>query len=197
MKKEKVVDFQKNANQDSSDWEERLRLSPDEIAEREASVQIKVEEAKRKQRLQEIDEERERRRQNEEAERERVEKEKKAKKRKLAAEEKRLRESYKELPPDLMRIADGLIQRAAFMRMTLEIYEHDLDENGYVEMFSQSKDADPYERVRPVAQLYSTMNANYQKIIKQLADLVPVAPPIPKVVEKDQFEDLLARKTNG
>lgn len=101
---------------------------------------------------------------------------KKAKKRKLARitkEEKRLRESYSKIPDNIMQVADGLIRRAAYMRVSLEDYEIDLDENGYVEMFSQSPNTDPYERERPVARLYNTMNKNYQSIVKQLADLLP------------------------
>ncbi|KUP24996.1 hypothetical protein [Paenibacillus sp. DMB5] len=126
-----------------------------------------------------------------------MEKEKKAKKARQSKEERRLRESYNDLPPDLMRVADGLIRRAAFMRVTLEDYEQDLSENGYVEMFTQSANAPPYERERPVARLYGTMNKNYQSIIKQLADLVPPAPVLPKVQEKDEFEKLLAKKKEG
>jgi hypothetical protein len=146
-------------------------------------------------------EERKRERQYEQEQREeeqqRVEVEKAEKRKRQSKEEKRLRQSYKDLPPGLMRVADGLIRRAAFMRIALEDYEADLSENGYVEMFSQSANAPPYERKRPVAELYSTMNANYQKIIKQLTDLVPPAPPLPKQVpEKDEFEKLLEKK-NG
>lgn len=63
------------------------------------------------------------------------------------------------------------------MRIMLEIYEADIDENGYIEMFSQSEKTDPYERERPVARLYNTMNKNYQSIIKQLTDLVPKEEP--------------------
>ena len=59
------------------------------------------------------------------------------------------------------------------MRVTLEDYEKDLDENGYVEKFTQSEKMEPYERERPVARLYNTMNKNYQSIIKQLTDLIP------------------------
>ena len=32
---------------------------------------------------------------------------------------------------------EGLIQRAAYLRITLEDFEVDLDENGFVEMFRQ------------------------------------------------------------
>lgn len=93
--------------------------------------------------------------------------------RRISKEEKRLRKSYENIPDDKMTIADGLIRRAAYMRVTLEDYERDLDEGGYVEMFSQSDKTEPYERERPVARLYNSMNTNYQKIIKQLSDLLP------------------------
>lgn len=91
----------------------------------------------------------------------------------ITREEKRLRKSYKDLPKDKMQVVEGLIRRAAFMRVTLEYMEKDLDENGFVEMFTQSEKTEPYERERPVARLYNTMNKNYQNIIKQLTDLLP------------------------
>lgn len=96
-----------------------------------------------------------------------------SKQERISIEEKRLRRIYKNIPKDNKAIIDGLIQRAAYMRTTLEDYEADLDEKGYVELFSQSEKCDPYERERPVARLYNSMNKNYQCIIKQLSDLVP------------------------
>lgn len=99
-------------------------------------------------------------------------------------EEKRLRASYKDLPKDSLIVVDGLIRRAAYMRVTLEDMEKDLDENGFVELFSQSEKTEPYERERPVARLYNTMNKNYQSIVKGLTDLVP------KKVEKETVNPL-------
>ena len=75
------------------------------------------------------------------------------------------------------------------MRVTLEDMEQDLDDNGFVEMFSQSEKTDPYERERPVARLYNTMNKNYQSIIKQLSDLVPK--PDIKQEKDDGFENFI------
>lgn len=95
----------------------------------------------------------------------------------ISKEEKRLRRIYKNVDKDQKAIIDGLIQRAAYMRVTLEDYEKDLDKGGYTEMFTQSPNTPPYERERPVARLYNTMNKNYQSIIKQLTDLVPKKPP--------------------
>lgn len=76
------------------------------------------------------------------------------------------------------------------MRITLEDYEKDLDNKGYVEMFSQSEKTDPYERERPVARLYNTMNKNYQTIIKQLGDLLPKE-NVSKTQQDDGFDSFV------
>lgn len=66
----------------------------------------------------------------------------------------------------------GLIKRAAFMKCQLEDMEKDLNENGFTEMFSQSANAPPYERERPTARMYNSLNKNYQTLMKQLSDFV-------------------------
>mgnify|MGYP000908156610 CR=1 FL=1 len=120
-----------------------------------------------------------------------------AKKKELTVDErinkeiKSLRESYKELPKNKMASAERLIPRAAYMRITLENYEKDIKERGSYEMFTQSEKTDPYERERPVARLYNTMNKNYQSIMKQLDDLVPKQEI---KVEDDGFEEFLNSK---
>jgi hypothetical protein len=40
-------------------------------------------------------------------------------------------------------------------------------------MFQQGQTQKPYERQRPAAQLYTSFNTTYQKITKQLTDLLP------------------------
>lgn len=102
-------------------------------------------------------------------------------------EEMRLRKIYENVDEDNKAIIDGLIQRAAYMRITLEDWEKDIDVNGYIEMFTQSEKTDPYERERPVIRLYNTMNANYQKIINQLSNLVPKYEPKEKGDVFDEF----------
>ena len=105
----------------------------------------------------------------------------------IKKEVRRLKRIYKNIDKDKKAIIDGLIQRAAYMRVTLEDWEKDIMENGCIEMFTQSDKTDPYERERPVARLYNTMNKNYQSLIKQLSDLVPKEAPT-KGVEDDGFE---------
>ena len=109
----------------------------------------------------------------------------------IKAEERRLNKICKGIDQKRRDVAAGLIQRAAYMRVTLEEYEDDLDSRGYVEMFSQSEKTDPYERERPVARLYNTMNKNYQTIVKQLQDLLPKTESVP---EADGFDDFVSER---
>ena len=91
----------------------------------------------------------------------------------IKKEENKLKRIFKNLDENKKRTVEGLIGRAAFMRVSLEEFEEDLDANGFVERFSQGDKQEPYDRKRPVADLYNTMNTSYQKIIKQLTDLLP------------------------
>ncbi len=112
----------------------------------------------------------------------------------IKKEEARLREIYKDIKEENKSIIDGLIHSAAFMRVQLEIYEHDLNTKGYFEMFTQSANTPPYERERPAARLYSTMNKNYQTIIKQLGDLLPKESANTKTNENDGFDAFVGER---
>ncbi|MCU5095046.1 hypothetical protein [Bacillus wiedmannii] len=92
----------------------------------------------------------------------------------------RLKRIYKDMPKDTLLVVEGLIVEAADLRVRLEDIRKDLDEKGYDEMFSQSENQEPYERERPQARRYISMNKNYQSIMKQLGDYVPKIPPEPK-----------------
>ena len=83
---------------------------------------------------------------------------------------------------------EGLIKRAAFMRCNLEDMEKDLNEKGFTEMFTQSAQAPPYERERPMARMYNSLNKNYQTLMKQLSDFVDRTEKAP---EDDGFDDFL------
>lgn len=121
------------------------------------------------------------------------EEEREEKKKRVRKEYNRIKKIYKDMPPDVKTTVDSLIHRAAFMRVSLEDMEADLDERGFVEFFSQSEKTEPYERERPVARLYNTLNKNYQSIMKQLSDLVPKPKPI-ESTEEDQLLAFLKKK---
>lgn len=91
----------------------------------------------------------------------------------VSDEEKRLKRQFNGIDKKAKAVVLGLIENAAFMRVQLRILKDDLSENGVTESFKQSESQKPYDRKRPQAELYNSMNTNYQKIIKQLTDLLP------------------------
>ena len=59
-------------------------------------------------------------------------------------------------------------------------------------MFQQGRDNPPYSRKRPSADLYVSMNAQYQKVTKQLLDLLPKeTAQTRKAAEGDMFEEFI------
>ena len=95
-----------------------------------------------------------------------------SKEERIAKEKRRLNTIYKEIEERKKKTVEGLIERCAYMRVTLEDLEKDLDLNGFTEKFSQGNQK-PYDRKRPAAEIYQGMNTSYQKGIKQLSDLIP------------------------
>ena len=85
----------------------------------------------------------------------------------------RLSRIYKGLPPNQMKVVEGLIVEAARLRVRLDYLWQDLQENGETELFTQSEKTEPYERERPQSRTYTATNKSYQAIIKQLSDLCP------------------------
>lgn len=85
----------------------------------------------------------------------------------------RLSGIYAGLPPNQMKVVEGLIVEAARLRVRLNYLWKDLQKNGETEMFTQSERTAPYERERPQSRTYTATNKSYQAIIKQLSDLCP------------------------
>jgi hypothetical protein len=112
----------------------------------------------------------------------------------IKKEIKRLKNIYKDIDENKKSIVDGLIQRAAYMRVTLEFCEKDIIEFGLTEPFTQSPNTPSYERERPVARLYNTINKNYQTAMKQLSDFLPEdknEKPDIKKENEDGFNDFV------
>ena len=93
---------------------------------------------------------------------------------KLVGEEKaKLLKQFSALPTKQKNIVDGLIERAAFMRIMLAGLEEDIKKNGEFELFTQSDAVQPYQRKRPAVDIYNASIKNYSSIIKQLTELLP------------------------
>lgn len=109
----------------------------------------------------------------------------------IKKEENRLKKFFKSKGIDINEnsAVQSLISRASFMKVSLEDLEQDLKENGWTEMFQQGEKQAPYERQRPTATTYTSLNTNYQKIIKQLTDLLPKSKPTEN--QTDTFEEFV------
>lgn len=114
----------------------------------------------------------------------------KTKESRIKKEQKRLSKIFVSRSEKEREAIEALVKRAAYMRVTLEDMEADLDENGFVEMFTQSDKLEPYERERPVARLYNSMNKNFQNIMKQLTEFVEKTPPR-EGIESDGFDEFV------
>lgn len=88
-------------------------------------------------------------------------------------EKNRLTRLFKDIPESKLKTVEGLIIQAARLRVLLDEMWIDISDKGDVEMFSQSEKQEPYERERPTAKLFNSRDLSYQRIMKQLTDLIP------------------------
>lgn len=88
-------------------------------------------------------------------------------------EKNRLKRIFSNIESNQMQVVSGLITQAARLRVLLDEMWEDITNGGDYELFSQSEKVEPYERERPVAKLYNSRDQSYQKVIKQLVELLP------------------------
>ncbi|MDR3586862.1 MAG: hypothetical protein P4L59_16345 [Desulfosporosinus sp.] len=90
----------------------------------------------------------------------------------IANEVERLLGMFKDTPPEKMVVMKNLIERVAFMQITLEDMEADIKANGTIEV---SKTLPRKRRERPIVKSYNAMIKNYNSTLKQLFDKTPDA----------------------
>ena len=102
----------------------------------------------------------------------------------IEQEQARLVKIYADLPEDTMNTLQPLIERAAFMRCTLEDLEQEINLHGPVEEYTNGQ----HQRGRKqsaAVQAYDSMMKNYNNAIKILSAKMPVVtvkevPVVPK-----------------
>lgn len=90
---------------------------------------------------------------------------------KICSERDRLRKILEDVPSQQRELCEKLIDRAAFMLVTLLEYEEIITREGIITEMSQGSYT--IQRENPAAKGYNTMIKNYQAVIKQLTDLLP------------------------
>lgn len=107
---------------------------------------------------------------------------------KIKQEINRIKKLYKDLPKDKVKVVDGLVTEASFMKLSLEELRADLFKNGHTELYENGSQV--CTRERPQSKVYATMIQRYSNVMKQLIDYMPEEE---KKEEKDELLEFLSR----
>ena len=106
------------------------------------------------------------------------------KNKKIRKETQRLKKLFKELSEKNKKMAEKLIENAAFMSITLDELKEDIKIYGVKETYVNGKEQYGFKESIE-SKTYNTMIKNYMNIIKQLNDMLPEDK---KINEDDEFE---------
>ena len=90
----------------------------------------------------------------------------------ISAEIKKLNKIFKDLPEDKKSLTEGLIKNAAFMFVTLEELQKEVNEHGAM---IQTQSGNGFDTIKdnPAQKAYTTMISRYSAIIDQLNKMLP------------------------
>lgn len=100
--------------------------------------------------------------------------EKKSKESRIKAEKRRLLKLFDGADLNKLRLAQSLIDRAAYITVTLQDLEDDLAQNGWTEEYQNGQSQNGVKRSAS-ADVHISLTKNLSTIMKQLMDLVPPA----------------------
>ena len=93
---------------------------------------------------------------------------------KIDAEKARLQEVFKNLEPNKLKTCQALIDRAAFITISLEELEKQLNKTGWVEQYQNGENQSGMKKAA-AADVHISLTKNLNAIVKQLLELVPPA----------------------
>ena len=96
------------------------------------------------------------------------------KEKRIRKETKRLKAIFDGLEPNKLKAVDALIARAAFITVSLEDLEVQLNATGWVEPYQNGENQSGLKKAA-AADVHISLTKNLNTIIKQLLDLVPPA----------------------
>jgi hypothetical protein len=109
-----------------------------------------------------------------------------SKEKEITKERNRLRRIFKDLDKNQKESAIGLIEEAAFMRITLKGLKDDINEHGVVDEMPQGEYT--IFRESPTVKTYNTMIQRYTAACKELNNLLPKDNP---KIKDDGFEQFV------
>ncbi|PEB56233.1 hypothetical protein CON65_15860 [Bacillus pseudomycoides] len=112
------------------------------------------------------------------------------KEKRIKREMTRLNSLLRNLEPKKKRAVSSLIKNAAFMAITLEDLQEEINEKGVTEQYQNGANQFGIKKSSAV-EVYNTMIKNHVQVMKQLTDLLPKEPPNS---ESDGFEEFVNSK---
>jgi hypothetical protein len=94
------------------------------------------------------------------------------KNKRIKVEIKRLNNFYKNLSEELKKTYKSLIENAAFMIVSLEDLQREINLNGYTSLYKNGENQFGTKK-SPEIEIYLTMIKNYVLLVKQLNDFLP------------------------
>ena len=92
----------------------------------------------------------------------------------IKREKNRLQEIFQDLEPNKLHTCSALIDRAAFIRISLEDLEEQLNATGWIEPYQNGENQSGMKKAA-AADVHISLTKNLNAIVKQLLDLVPPA----------------------
>ena len=106
----------------------------------------------------------------------------------IEEERGKLSRQYTKLDARTKKVVASLIDNAAFMIVTLEELQDEINSNGVVDKYQNGENQWGTKK-SPEVEVYNTMIKNYATVMKQLADLVPKE--LKKPAKGNGFEDFV------
>lgn len=106
-------------------------------------------------------------------------------------EKRKLRRQFSKIDAKTKKVVESLIENAAFMIVTLEDLQEEINRNGAVS-FYQNGENQWGTKKSPEVEIYNTMIKNHMTIMKQLTDLLPKMTHNPK--DEDGFDSFVAER---
>jgi hypothetical protein len=100
----------------------------------------------------------------------------------IRKEKKRLEGIFKDLEENKLKTCSALINRAAFITISLEDLEEQLNETGWTEYYQNGENQSGMKKAA-AADVHISLTKNLNAIIKQLLDLVPPAQKASRLTE--------------
>lgn len=92
----------------------------------------------------------------------------------IKREKERLLDIFKDLDANKLKVCNTLIDRAAFITVSLEDLEAELNETGWTETYTNGKNQEGVKKAA-AAEAHISLTKNLNAIMKQLLELVPPA----------------------